>query len=83
LAPITRVCTIAWTVAYGGKATMSESAPEATESDVKLCEAHGHWAEADGTCFECVLERIERSLEGCTVYYLLYRDPLFEDAPLR
>jgi len=62
---------------------MSERLPEATESDARLCEVHGHWAEADGTCFECVLECIERSLEGCTVYYLLYRDPLFEDAPLR
>ena len=61
---------------------MSESASETPESDVKLCEVHGHWAEADGTCFECVLESIERSLEGCTVYYLLYRDPLFQDPDL-
>jgi|6_EtaG_2_1085325.scaffolds.fasta_scaffold49899_2 hypothetical protein len=60
---------------------MPESASETLESDVKLCKAHGHWAEEDGTCFECVLERVERSLEGCTVYRL-YRDPLFEDAPL-
>jgi len=66
----------------GGRGvSMSERLPEATESDVRLCEAHGHWAEADGTCFECVLESIERSLEGCTVYYLLYRDPLFSDEP--
>jgi hypothetical protein len=49
---------------------MSESASETLESDVKLCKAHGHWAEEDGTCFECVLERVERSLEGCTVYRL-------------
>ena len=59
---------------------MPERLPEAIESGIKLCEAHGHWAEEDGTCFECVLESIERSLEGCTVY-LLYRDPLFSDEP--
>ena len=55
---------------------MPESAPETPESDVKLCEVHG-W----GDCFLCPLE-IEYTIEGCTVY-LLYRDPLFEDAPLR
>ena len=55
---------------------MPERLPEATESDVTLCGVHGHWAEEDGTCFECVLERIERSIEGCTVYEL-WRDPVF------
>ena len=54
---------------------MPESASETLESDVKLCKAHG-W----GDCFLCPLE-IEYTIEGCTVY-LLYRDPLFEDAPL-
>ena len=61
--------------------TMPERLPEATESDVTLCGVHGHWAEEDGTCFECLLDRIGRDLDGCTVYRL-YRDPLFEDAPL-
>ena len=57
---------------------MPERLPEATESDVRLCEVHGHWT----PCFVCLLDRIGRDLDGCTVY-LLYRDPLFEDAPLR
>ena len=54
--------------------TMPERLPEATESDVRLCEVHG-W----GDCFLCPLE-IEYTIEGCTVY-LLYRDPLFSDEP--
>ena len=53
---------------------MSESASETLESDVKLCEAHGHWAEEDGSCFECVLERHARSLEGCSTYALWRED---------
>ena len=53
---------------------MSESASETLESDVKLCKAHGHWAEEDGSCFECVLERHARSLEGCSTYALWRED---------
>ena len=61
----------------GRGVSVPERLPEATESDVRLCEVHGHWAEEDGTCFECVLESIERSLEGCSVYQF-HRDCLFE-----
>ena len=50
---------------------MPERLPEAHESDVTLCGVHGHWAEEDGTCFECVLDQIERSHEGCSTYLLV------------
>jgi len=56
---------------------MPERLPGATESDGRRCGVHGHWE----PCFVCLLDRIGRDLDGCTVY-LLYRDPLFEDAAL-